>query len=167
MRKILPKFFNFEGIGILFRDIKDNNLFSIDNSIDEDDVHIMKVLEDKEKNNEELTEEEKIMLAERQHKKRTQPKFPNNLGVTGEAFNTGKIVTVNKVALKNNFLPSIDNLSHNVKEVHSLMVVPIFGHHTYNAEEEATQNEKMPIGVLQFINKVNFGQIEQYDIVST
>ena len=27
-----------------------------------------------------------------------------------------------------NFLPSIDNLTPNVKDVHSLMIVPIFGH---------------------------------------
>ena len=34
------------------------------------------------------------------------------------------------MATLTNFLPSIDNLATNVKDVHSLMIVPIYGHKT-------------------------------------
>ena len=46
------------------------------------------------------------------------------------------------------------------------MMVPLFGHHTYNKEEEASANKRMPIAILQFINKSDLSQVNQYDIVS-
>ena len=68
----MPKYFGFEGVGILFRDIKTNHLFSIDAREDEDDATILREKERKEAANEELTEEEKILDAERQYKKRNR-----------------------------------------------------------------------------------------------
>ena len=148
VRKILPQYFGFEGVGILFRDIKTNNLFSIDNREDEDDNSIIKTKEQKIANGEELTDEEKILDAERQYKKRNRHQYPNYLGITGEAFHSGEIIISNKISQSSNFVPSIDNLTHTVKDVHSLMMVPIFGHHTYNKEEEESEMKRMPVAIL-------------------
>ena len=75
-----------------------------------------------------------------------------------------------------NFLPSIDNLTSTVKDVHSIMVVPIYGHraqmvNTPNGVQEAQYKEmddkkRKPIAIFQFVNKLDFKHIEQYDIVS-
>lgn len=48
------------------------------------------------------------------------------------------------------FLPSIDNLSTNVKDVHSLMIVPIFGHkEKFEQKYKSSRGPKqMPIAIL-------------------
>jgi len=55
------------------------------------------------------------------------------------------------------FIPSIDNLSTNVKDVRSILVVPIFGHNE--------KDDKKPIAILQFVNKLDFKPISKFDIV--
>ena len=89
----------------------------------------------------ELTKEEKMEDAERQLKRRSNRIYPNSLGVTGEVFRTGKLVYANEIKKLQSFLPSIDNLSSNVKDVRSLLILPIFGH-----RDPDTQNSK-PIAV--------------------
>jgi len=56
------------------------------------------------------------------------------------------------------FIPSIDNLSGNVKDVSSILTVPVFGH--------KEKNNKEPIAILQFINKLDHKPITDFDIVS-
>lgn len=46
-KKILPEYFGFEGIGILFRDVKTNHLFTIGGAEDQDDKHILDIKEKK------------------------------------------------------------------------------------------------------------------------
>ena len=69
-----------------------------------------------------------------------------------------------------NFLPSIDNLS-DVKDVHSILMVPVFGHRarmirtdTGEAQEEIFRemddSKRKPIAILQFVNKTNFSNID-------
>ena len=82
-RKILPDFFGFEGVGILFRDRNDNNLFSIEEHEEEEDREILRIREAREKNHEELTEEEKLEDVERQYRRRSRHLYPNSLGLTG------------------------------------------------------------------------------------
>lgn len=53
------------------------------------------------------------------------------------------------------FIPSIDNLSNNVKDVSSILVMPVFG----------TRSTK-PVAILQFVNKLDFKKINNYDVVS-
>ena len=72
------------------------------------------------------------------------------------------------------FLPSIDNLTTNVKDVHSLMIVPIFGHRArmvmtkeHGVQEGMLKESKAtrkPIAVIQFINKLEFKKIDEYDL---
>ena len=86
--------------------------------------------------------------------------YPSTLGITGEVFKTGKIVYTNNMKSLSVFLPSIDNLSNNVEDVRSILVLPIFGH-----REKDDPNVK-PIAVFQFVNKCDFKNISEYDIVS-
>ena len=107
---------------------------------------------------------------QRQYRRRSKHVYPNSLGVTGQAFMTGEIIICNKMSKLSNFLPSIDNLSRNVKDVHSIMIVPIYGHREKFEDwgkEIDTSKKRMPIGILQFINKLEFKQIDDYDKVST
>ena len=70
------------------------------------------------------------------------------------------------------FLPSVDNLTTNVKDVHSLMIVPVFGHKarmvaTENGVQEGIpgkEEDRKPIAILQFINKLHLREIDEYDL---
>lgn len=47
IKKIMPKFLGFEGLGILFRDIKTDNLFTISDNFDENELKEIKDREEK------------------------------------------------------------------------------------------------------------------------
>ena len=158
-RKILPDFFGFEGVGILFRDRNDNNLFSIEEHEEEEDKEILKVREAKEKNHEELTEEEKLEDVERQYRRRSRHLYPNSLGLTGQAFQTGEIVYSNNMSLMKHFLASIDNVSGTVERVHQIVVVPVFGHRR-QAGSEGESPDATPIAIIQLVNKQNMRPID-------
>ena len=172
-REILPEFFGFEGVGILFRDSHTDNLFSIEDAEEEGDKEIIKVSKERARKNEHLTREEAIKDAARQYRKRSMHVYPNSLGVTGQAFHTGEIIYANKMRNLTDFLPSIDNLTPNVKDVQSLMVVPIYGHkarmvvteHGFLQEALPPKDQALkPIAIMQFVNKTDFKQIDEYDI---
>jgi hypothetical protein len=118
----------FDGIGILFRDTKTDNLFTISDTFDEADLRVIKEYEEKLKRGELLSEEEKIIDFERQFREKAMHIYPNTLGVTGQVFQSGKYVVNNAVSQMTNFLPSVDNLSSNVKDVYNMFIVPVFGH---------------------------------------
>lgn len=69
-KTVLPKFFGFVGVGILFRDRKLNCLFSVDSLHFEDDNEIVKKKEKRAMNNEQLTQGEVLEDIERQYRKR-------------------------------------------------------------------------------------------------
>ena len=73
----------FDGIGILFRDTKTDNLFTISDTFDEADLRVIKEYEEKLKRGELLSEEEKIIDFERQFREKAMHIYPNKLGVTG------------------------------------------------------------------------------------
>ena len=58
------------------------------------------------------------------------------------AFQTGEIIYTNKIANLSGFIPSIDNLTNNVKDVHSCMIVPIYGHKELVNEAGKTKNKQ-------------------------
>ena len=78
------------------------------------------------------------------------------MGVTGKAFQTGQVIYTNKISNLAGFIPSIDNLTTNVKDVHSCMIVPIFGHsypfdeivEDRPADDEAEKPPRKPIAIL-------------------
>ena len=121
--KILPEFFGFEGVGILFRDHQTNNLFSIEQDEAEGEGELKR-----QKLSQTLTPENEMADAQRQFRRRGKQVYPNSLGITGQAFQTGEIIYSNRVERMNGFLPSIDNLTTNITDVHNFMIVPIFGH---------------------------------------
>ena len=59
-KKIIPEFFGFEGVGILFRDSVKNTLFSVEDQEIEEDRKILNIKEARKKNNQELTHAEKM-----------------------------------------------------------------------------------------------------------
>ena len=55
--------------------------------------------------------------------------YPTTLGVSGEAFRTGKVIYADRIKTLGSYLSSIDNLALNVKDVRSIMVIPVYEHH--------------------------------------
>lgn len=62
------------------------------------------------------------------------------MGITGKVFQTGEIIYSNDLKSLGNFIPSIDNLTNNVKDVRSLLIIPVFGHRE--------KYDKKPIAIL-------------------
>ena len=99
---------------------------------------------------------------ERQYRKRgEQLKFPNSIGLTGQAFQSGEIVYSNNMGLTKNFQPFIDNFESSVEVVYQIAVVPVYGHRRHLNGEDI---ENLPIAVIQLINKANMKPIDKYDL---
>eukprot|EP00347_Sterkiella_histriomuscorum_P010193 403377247 len=133
MKATLPEFFDFESIGILLRDLKSQELFTIAESFEN---------LGQEENGDEF-------------KNTTIIRFPSSLGVTGFVYNTGELYICNKATKDSKFSSDIDNLGA-TGDVHNFMIGPIYGH-------KDNDNKKLPIGVLQFTNKKDFKIINDYD----
>lgn len=127
MRVSLPKFFGFDAIGILLRDLKTQELFTISENSD--------VIIGQEQ-------------AGDQYKKATIIRFPSSLGVTGYVFNHGEVYICNKATKDTKYSSDIDNLSP-IGDINSFMIGPIYGH-------KDNDNKKAPIGIIQFLNKKDF-----------
>ena len=56
-------------------------------------------------------------------------------------------------------MSSVDNLALDIKDVRSIMVIPVFGHHLPG-------DDLKPIAVVQLINKIDQKLISEHDIVS-
>lgn len=56
-------------------------------------------------------------------------------------------------------MSSVDNLALDIKDVRSIMVIPVFGHHLPG-------DDLKPIAVVQLINKIDHKLISEHDIVS-
>jgi hypothetical protein len=117
----------------------------------------MKLFQEKKDKNMLLTKEERLLDFERQMKRRNKCVYPATLGLTGRVFQTGKLVFANDMKQAQGYIPSIDNLSSNVKDVQSILVLPVYGQRDQSG---------MPIAIFQFLNKKNFKAIEKHDIVS-
>lgn len=94
----------------------------------EEELEQIEYIRNKKKKGIALTPEEIMSDFERQLKPGDKRIYPTTLGVTGTTFRSGKIVWANKIQSLADYMPSIDNLAVNVKDVRSLMVVPVFGH---------------------------------------
>lgn len=55
---------------------------------------------------------------------------------------------------------NIDNLSPNVRDVHSILLLPVFSH----ADKELDFDNRKPIAIFQFINKIDFKEITDFDL---
>lgn len=106
MKTALPKFFGFDALGILLRDAKTQELFTIS------------------ENNERAPEEEE---PGDEFRKATVIRFPSTLGITGHVFNTGEIFMSNKASRESRFSTDIDNLS-SPGDVNNFLIGPIFSH---------------------------------------
>ena len=81
MRTVLPLFFEFESVGILLRDLKTNELFSIAESFENSD---------NEQNGDEF-------------KNTTIIRYPSSLGVTGYVYSNKELYICNKATKDSKF----------------------------------------------------------------
>ena len=100
MKSKLPKFMNFEAVGVLLYDKKLDKLYSV-------------------------TEESKVET-DIQDETDTMIKFPSTLGITGIVFQSGEIYISNKATKETKMRSDIDNLS-SCTDVYNFMIGPIYG----------------------------------------
>ncbi|CAI2384736.1 unnamed protein product [Moneuplotes crassus] len=122
-KEVLPKFFGFKDVGILFYDPVKDDLCAAGEI------------------NSEFSQKMVGLDSE------TVIRFPNTIGVTGQAFKNSSVISRNTPNLN----PIIDNIS-NQGEVANFMIGVILG------------DEDKKAGILQFINKVGGEDVKNYDI---
>ena len=70
IKKSLPKYFGFEGLGIMFRDVKTGSMFTIEQNFDDTEVKQMNDFIAKKRAGIPVSDEERILDFERQMKRR-------------------------------------------------------------------------------------------------
>ena len=105
MRDALPKFFGFEGLGLLLRDTKTNELFSMSED--------SRVDNKAEEPGDEFRPGTIIM-------------FPSSIGITGKVFKEGKVYYSNDASRDGKFSHDIDNLSP-ISEIYNFLIAPVYG----------------------------------------
>lgn len=109
-----------------------------------------------EKAREEEASTEPLNTAERlEHLHLMQEKkfinFPCNSGLSGQVFTTGELLVCNDAEKETAFVDEVDN-QPKVRNVRNFMIGPVYG-----------EDKKLPVGVIQFINKTNEQQIDDAD----
>ena len=109
-----------------------------------------------EKAREEEASTEPLNAAERlEHLHLMQEKkfinFPCNSGLSGQVFTTGDLKVCNDAEKETAFVDEIDN-QPKVRNVKNFMIGPVYG-----------EDKKIPVGVIQFINKKNEQLIDEAD----
>jgi len=166
IKEALPKFFGFEGAGILLRDVKTELLLSLNElSKEEAEPYLREKFKEEQKKAKTMKEryaiagadkapktgchssreEEEAQEAEEQryvdemlHRFRETKKitFPNNRGITGVAFHENKTVHTNKIHSDRIFSADVDNQTP-VKEVRNFIIGPVYAHQEPLNEEIA------------------------------
>jgi len=77
--------------------------------------------------------------------------FPCNSGLSGQVFTTGELLVCNDAEKETAFVDEVDN-QPKVRNVRNFMIGPVYG-----------EDKKLPVGVIQFINKTNEQQIDDAD----
>ena len=77
--------------------------------------------------------------------------FPCNSGLSGQVFTTGDLKVCNDAEKETAFVDEIDN-QPKVRNVKNFMIGPVYG-----------EDKKIPVGVIQFINKKNEQLIDEAD----
>lgn len=117
MKTIFPKFFSFEGAGILLFDKAQGVLFCMEQVYTEEQQNEIDLVREKKNKGQALSPDEILKDFERQLKPGDKRTYPTTLGATGEAFRNHKVIFTNEIRMLTNFLPSIDNLSADIKDV--------------------------------------------------
>ena len=117
IRKTLPEFFGFESVGILIRDMKTDQMFTLNELKNDDheewmrqhavDYDTTKALK------EPMRDTEKIII-------------PHGLGISGHAFKSHQIIICNNMLQARGFQGDIDNQT-DVVDVKNFMIAPIYG----------------------------------------
>ena len=139
IKLLLPRYFGFDSVGVLLLDTKTNDLFTIS------DIQITGHEDRKLQEGEEYWQSKEII------------NFPSNLGISGSVFQKGKIsqssvFICNEANRERKFIPDIDNLSGSA-EPENFLIGPIYDN-----------NKKVPVGIIQLVNKLDKRQINQEDV---
>ena len=83
----MPKYFGFEGVAILLKDIKTNELFTLEyDDLNPNEIKLDVYVKEQRKKSIPLTTEERIRDFERQLRPATKHIYPNSMGITGEVY---------------------------------------------------------------------------------
>lgn len=83
----MPKYFGFEGVAILLKDIKTNELFTLEHDdLNPNEIKLDVYVKEQRKKGIPLTTEERIRDFERQLRPATKHIYPNSMGITGEVY---------------------------------------------------------------------------------
>lgn len=102
----------------------------------------------------------------RRYRKTLKIAYPNNQGISGEAFQQKQIKFCNDMAKDNIYEGDIDNQS-DIKDVRNYLIGPVFPHKRMISGDkfpEFEYNRKEPIGVLQLLNKKDYQRVTDFDI---
>lgn len=92
--------------------------------------------------------------------------FPNNQGITGEAFQAKQVIIHNNMTRVHAFQSDIDNQT-NILDVKNIMIGPVFPHAAKIDGDPVGVGDfdrKAPIGILQLINKNEMHAISDFDV---
>ena len=147
----------------MFRDTKTGEMFTMTVQLDDNEEIEAQEFYDRVRKGLPISEKDRIREFERQHKLRQQDKYSGYPGITGQVFQSGQLAWTNDMKSMPEFQSSIDNLGKSSAEVRNIICAPLFGH---RQAHELESDPKVPIAVLQLINKQHHKPIIEYDLVS-
>ena len=114
MRETLPKFFDFESVGILLKDQQTEELFTF---VETMDSKVMKNDKEQRDNYNGINPKNDVVTM----------KIPTKLGVTGHVYKTEEIYVCQNALKDQKFNNDVDNLGGGTKSVNNFIIGAIYG----------------------------------------
>lgn len=114
MREALPKFFDFESVGILLKDQQTEELFTF---VETSDSKVMKNEKEERDNYKEINPKNDVVTM----------KIPTKLGVTGHVYKTEEIYVCQNALKDQRFNNDVDNLGGGTRSVNNFIIGAIYG----------------------------------------
>lgn len=128
IQESLPDFFGFKEVGLMFRDVKTNMLFTINLlSKDEQEEWIKSKLKEQGNTVTSKQQQQQMEILFDQFQETFNIAFPNHLGITGKAFHQEQIFISNNPKSDKLFTNEIDNQTCE-DNVRNFMIGPVYGH---------------------------------------
>lgn len=124
----LPEFFGFKEVGLMFRDVKTDMLFTINLlSKDEQEEWVKAQMKQQGYSITSKQQQQQMEILFEQFQETFNISFPNHLGITGKAFKNEKIFISNNPKSDKLFTNEIDNQTCE-DNVRNFMIGPVYGH---------------------------------------
>lgn len=134
LRKHLPPFFGFQGVGVLLKDQKSELMFTLNELTDECDekghdhnLHAKDHIHEHETKKPDADSAETDKKKYNELRKMEKITVPSALGMSGASQETGQILYTNNPDAEQKFQKDVDNQTE-IGNVRNLMVGPVFGH---------------------------------------